>query len=436
MLMDKDGLLHSIIICERTGNNAALVRLCVPEERLQPALKKFCLPTDVGCLENYFNGGIYFFTFVLTKKDGRPLYCASLMCKIQYDMAKSYTIFSTRCNYSFLREILYDIHIVATETSIPLDAYMRNIVCNTRKLKQRSVISFKLYTRELTLRTGTVDGPMADGSKVIPLARAMHLTQLISIVARLLLEQNIVVVSKDISRLNPFIQEVCTLIFPLIWTHTCIPLLMEDNLRDFLHAPFPFLIGTCRLPHFDFLSENITIINLDDNSLKSGIEIPPLPSFLVQSLKKRLNTYALHWPSSSSGSGIESGWTERTKFQSCFLHLVAELIILAEELHTPSKSCIIDSMKEKLFPQKRLPFIKNFMETQLFRTYCVAKEASPTELRRFDPVCIIRQVMTEQALNRTLFARQTVNEEKFQRVMKAFFQHLHIGVDSLSVMLH
>lgn len=58
----------------------------------------------------------------------------------------------------------------------------------------------------------------------------------------LMLEQRIVVLSRNYTQLTLFIEAALSALSPFQWNHVNIPLL-PDRMRDFVDAPWPFLVG-------------------------------------------------------------------------------------------------------------------------------------------------------------------------------------------------
>ena len=69
---------------------------------------------------------------------------------------------------------------------------------------------------------------------------------LLAILAALLLEQKVLLVSSDPLRLVPAAHALLSLLYPLRWRNVCVPL-CPPSLAAVVSAPFPYLIGLTSL---------------------------------------------------------------------------------------------------------------------------------------------------------------------------------------------
>lgn len=108
----------------------------------------------------------------------------------------------------------------------------------------------------------------------------------------LLAEKRILLVSHSLSSLTVVSETLLSLMYPFVWQHVLIPLLPK-SLIDFLHAPFPFIIGmhasyidTASL-HGDIL-DDLVIVDLDRNHVDLPGPTTRRPPGLPHKEKKKL----------------------------------------------------------------------------------------------------------------------------------------------------
>jgi hypothetical protein len=95
-------------------------------------------------------------------------------------------------------------------------------------------------------------------------------------------ERKILFVSDQLSLLTVFAEILCSLLFPMKWSHLYIPLLPR-SLGAMLDAPMPFLCGISR-ENFQYavgdIGDDVIVVDLDRNviTLGSGCDdLPPIP---------------------------------------------------------------------------------------------------------------------------------------------------------------
>lgn len=85
------------------------------------------------------------------------------------------------------------------------------------------------------------------------------------VVAWLMTEQKVVVMSSQYNMLTLTTETLCQLLFPLRWQHVYIPVLPLD-LLDFTQAPTPFLVGVhsdCKGALLSSPHDDVCIVDLD-----------------------------------------------------------------------------------------------------------------------------------------------------------------------------
>ena len=137
--------------------------------------------------------------------------------------------------------------------------------------------SFRLCDRSLHLSYSTEDfiefqvPPLTGGSPEmagVGLARLLWripVECLLTLIASLLFERRIIMISTSKHTLSAAVHAASALIYPFEWVSTCFLPLMSERLRDYLQAPFPFLVGLpAQISNFAGLEmDDVTIVDLD-----------------------------------------------------------------------------------------------------------------------------------------------------------------------------
>ena len=88
---------------------------------------------------------------------------------------------------------------------------------------------------------------------------------LLTLIASLLFERRIIMISTSKHTLSAAVHAASALIYPFEWVSTSYLPLMPEKLRDYLQAPFPFLVGLpAQISNFAGLEmDDVTIVDLD-----------------------------------------------------------------------------------------------------------------------------------------------------------------------------
>lgn len=118
-----------------------------------------------------------------------------------------------------------------------------------------------------------------------PLAGRLGSTALLSLIAALLLEQKIILSSASPHRLAPAAHAATSLILPLRWCCTYVPLLPPSH-HAVLNAPFPFIYGILDSHPVD-MRTGVVVFDVDRGSV-TGRVLQPLPRREADVLLKHL----------------------------------------------------------------------------------------------------------------------------------------------------
>ena len=140
----------------------------------------------------------------------------------------------------------------------------------------------------------------------------------------LVLEHKVLLVSSQHSILTVCTEILCSLLFPMQWSHLYIPLLPRF-LAPMLDAPVPYLVGVAR-ENWIFAEQNLSaetiVVDLDTNEVTMGVhteEFPPVPNKKWNKLKQAVeeNGGEAFWKT----RGLEQEYRQMQRGQISLRHL-------------------------------------------------------------------------------------------------------------------
>jgi len=145
-------------------------------------------------------------------------------------------------NFKQILNQIYRMHL-STTLNIPLERFVVNIMDEV-PLPDKGNILIQHEIEETISFCRPVDQypPYASKTCIQNLFKALKVDDVLELVAQLLLERKILIISKYKALLTQVCVALQSLIYPLAWNHTLIPILPAQMI-DVLDAPFPFLIG-------------------------------------------------------------------------------------------------------------------------------------------------------------------------------------------------
>ena len=203
-------------------------------------------------------------------------------------------ILSTWPYLSAFRTYLSQLYRLATTTSLmkaPLERYILNI-CDEVPAPPPGAFEVKLTILETDIR---IWAPPAD--QPIPyvsvnygvLFECLDVSNVLFAWNTLACERKILLVSSQLSLLTICAEILCSMIFPMRWSHLYIPVLPKF-LTPMLDAPMPYLCGISR-ENFPYavadISDETIVVDLDRNLITMGLHTPDLP-ILPQRRKLKL----------------------------------------------------------------------------------------------------------------------------------------------------
>ena len=288
---------------------------------LNMAVPQFCFtllgdiiqPTDAFKLPTLHH-------FVLTDESGRKTYGTCLTIWTECDGPPSSAtdnpsseedkkyiptvlcLLSTWPYLTAFREYLAQLWRLSISTNImkaPIERYIMNIC---REVPAPPPGAFEVRMTILDSAIGFWSPPANQPIAYVALPfevlfQCLELENLLYVWYALTMERQILLVSSQASLLTVCAEILCSLLFPMQWSHLYIPLLPR-SLTPMLDAPVPYLVGITSdiLPDAknDIGAEAI-VVNLDTNEVIIGLstpDLPPLPESRRNKLEKALERTA------------------------------------------------------------------------------------------------------------------------------------------------
>jgi hypothetical protein len=207
--------------------------------------------------------------------------------------------------------------------------------------------------------------------------RILSLETIMSLLAGVLLEKQIVIICPNLGVLSAIVLSLVPMIRPFQWQSLLLPVL-PGRMFDFLEAPVPFLVGIHSKPiDWKVKTSNLILVNILNNQVKI-CNMPALPQCreLMAQLAPIHATLA-HQSSNARRHPVYKCNEVQAEAATKFLRVMRDYMeSLCSDLHSHTitsvqsnsdrvslllKDSFIDS-----FPGRDRPFIKLFVDTQLF----------------------------------------------------------------------
>ena len=203
-------------------------------------------------------------------------------------------LLSTWPYLSAFRTYLTQLYRMATTTSLmkaPLERYILNI-CEEVPAPPPGSFEVQLSILENNIRIWAppADQPIAYVSMNYGvLFECLDISNILFVWNTLACERKILLISSQLSLLTVCAEILCSMIFPMRWSHLYIPVLPRF-LTPMLDAPMPYLCGISR-ENFPYavgdISDETVVVDLDRNLITTGTQAPDLP-ILPQRRKLKL----------------------------------------------------------------------------------------------------------------------------------------------------
>jgi len=200
------------------------------------------------------------------------------------------------------REYLAQLWRLATTTdqmSAPVERYVLNI-CSEVPAPPPGAFELRMDILDSAIRFWAPPANQPIPYVALPfnvLFQCLDLSNVLFVWYSLALERRILLVSSQASLLTVCSEILCSLLFPMQWSHLYIPLLPQ-SLSQILDAPFPYLCGVCTENISAFMNDigdETIVVDLDRNVVTTGPcapHLPPLPVGRREKLEAALETAA------------------------------------------------------------------------------------------------------------------------------------------------
>ncbi|KAL7434989.1 hypothetical protein ACHAXM_004579 [Skeletonema potamos] len=173
-------------------------------------------------------------------------------------------------------------NILKTAMSLPIERYITNF-CS--ELPAPPPGSFEVQTTILdsviSIWSPPNNMPIAWVSLPFShLFQCLDVGNVLKVWTALALERQVLITSTQLSLLTTCCEILLSLLFPMKWAHTYIPIL-PHFLVPILSAPMPFLCGIDKRHLSDTmadLADECIVVDLDKNQVSLGVKTPPLPT--------------------------------------------------------------------------------------------------------------------------------------------------------------
>ncbi|XP_010540930.1 PREDICTED: uncharacterized protein LOC104814537 isoform X2 [Tarenaya hassleriana] len=209
------------------------------------------------------------------------------------------------------------------------------------------------------------------------MCRVLSLETIVALLAGVLLEKQVVVVCANLGVLSATVMSLIPMIRPFQWQSLLLPVL-PGRMFDFLEAPVPFLVGVQSKPaDWKIKTSNLILVNVLNNQVKT-CNLPALPRRreLMAQLSPIHSTLA-HQSSVARRNQVNKCNEVQADAAREFLtvmrqymeslcadlqsHTITSVQSNSDRVSLLLKDSFIDS-----FPSRDRPFIKLFVDTQLF----------------------------------------------------------------------
>ncbi|XP_071715418.1 uncharacterized protein [Rutidosis leptorrhynchoides] len=213
------------------------------------------------------------------------------------------------------------------------------------------------------------------------LCGSLRLEHILTIFAGALLEKQIVFVCSNLGILSASVLSIIPLIRPYQWQSFFMPVLPNDML-DFLDAPVPFIVGVkSKTAEVQSKSGNVILVDVNKNQLKTSSSIPAFPQY--KELCAALSPYHAQLVGESylgrrrpvydcTDVQVEAakGFLRvlRSYLDSLCSNLRSHTITNVQSNNDKVSLLLKESFIES-FASRDRPFIKVFVETQLFSVH-------------------------------------------------------------------
>ena len=211
---------------------------------------------------------------VSDKRRRATLYLPKVLC-----------LLSTWPYLTAFREYLAQIYRLATATNTmtaPIERYILNLCCEI-PAPPPGAYEVQVSILDSTIRFWAPPAKLPLAYVALPykiLFECLDLDNILKLWCALIMERKVLLLSSQYSILTVCSEILCSLLFPMRWSHLYVPLLPR-MMSPMLDAPVPYLCGIARenwLHAQMFVSGDTIVVDLDHNTVKLGDAVSPLPA--------------------------------------------------------------------------------------------------------------------------------------------------------------
>lgn len=235
------------------------------------------------------NNNFFFNNSNTTNKKKKTYYAPRVLC-----------LLSTYPYLTAFRTYLTQLYRLATMTdcmTAPIERYVQNICCEVPAPPPGAFeVQLEILNTPIRFWAPPANQPIAYVSLPFQLLfECLDINNVLFAWYALAVERKVLLVSEQVSLLTVCSEILCSLLFPMKWSHLYIPVLPQ-SLCPMLDAPMPYLCGISRA-NFPYAVQDIgdetIVVDLDRNCISVGPncpELPPLPHKRRQKLEAALKS--------------------------------------------------------------------------------------------------------------------------------------------------
>ena len=256
--------VHHFVLTNDRGRKVYGTCLTVYEEFIPQGpwrVQALAVPSDDGSVELSYDNR------------GKALYIPKVLC-----------ILSSWPYLTAFREYLAQLYRLATATNVmdaPIERYVVNLV-HEIPAPPPGAYEVQVSILNSTIRFWAPPAKLPVAYVALPykiLFECLDFENILTVWSAMIVERKILLLSSQYSILTVCSEILCSLLFPMRWSHLYVPLLPK-MLCPMLDAPVPFLVGVVRQTwHYaqQFVSSDTIVVDLDRNSVQVHPGVPPIP---------------------------------------------------------------------------------------------------------------------------------------------------------------